>query len=83
MAGTKRIPIETAEIELAALLKWAQVSSSGGDAKRIIQAGRVRVNGEVERRRGRKLVPGDHVDVNGDTIVVADASHAPPSAQLP
>lgn len=66
----QRVPIATDAIELAALLKWAQVATSGGEAKQMIQAGRVRVNGEVERRRSRRLVPDDRVEINGSTIVV-------------
>lgn len=69
--GTERsVAIRTESIELAALLKWAQVVDSGGEAKQLIQDGRVRVNGEVERRRGRKVVLGDHVEVDGLVLVV-------------
>ncbi len=67
---TREIPIGTDTIELAALLKWGQVARSGGEAKQLIQAGRVRVNGTIERRRSRKLVPGDRVEINGDIILV-------------
>lgn len=67
---TREIPIGTDTIELAALLKWGQVANSGGEAKQLIQAGTVRVNGEIERRRSRKLVPGDRVEINGEFLVV-------------
>ena len=52
------------------LLKLRGVSDSGGQAKVMIQAGKVKVNGEVETRRGRKLRLGDKVDVEGQTIAV-------------
>ncbi|MFS8836671.1 RNA-binding S4 domain-containing protein [Synechococcus sp. WC101] len=42
-----------------------RLDGSGGQAKQLIQAGQVRVNGEVETRRGRKLRPGDEVAVGG------------------
>lgn len=71
MAPPRRVPIHTDSVELAALLKWAQAASSGGEAKRLIQDGRVRVNGAVERRRGRRLVPGDVVEVGAHTMTVA------------
>lgn len=46
-------------IKLDQFLKLAQVVASGGQAKQLIQAGLVKVNGEVETRRGRKLRHGD------------------------
>lgn len=70
MATERSVAIRTESIELAALLKWAQVVDSGGEAKQLIQDGRVRVNGEVERRRGRKVVLSDHVEVDGLVLVV-------------
>lgn len=62
-------------IELDQFLKLAQLVSSGGEAKRLIQSGVIQVNGEVETRRGRKLRPGDRVTANGeDYIIEADDS---------
>ena len=43
---------------------------SGGEAKVLIQAGEVLVNGEVETRRGRKLVAGDVVEVGDERLEV-------------
>jgi ribosome-associated protein len=66
-------------IELDQFLKMAQVVSSGGEAKRLIQSGGVIVNGAVETRRGKKLHPGDTVEVNGDQYVIeADPDSTPP-----
>ena len=48
-------------MKLDQFLKWNNLVSSGGEAKVYIRAGKVRVNGEVELRRGRKLDPGDKV----------------------
>ena len=42
-------------------LKWQNLVSSGGEAKIFIKSGSVKVNGEVETRRGRKLNKGDKV----------------------
>jgi len=80
MATERNVAIRTESIELAALLKWAQVVHSGGEAKQLIQDGRVRVNGEVERRRGRKVVLGDHVEIDGVIVIVtkADAQRSEP-----
>ena len=48
-------------IKLDSFLKWQGIIETGGQAKVAIQAGEVFVNGEVETRRGRKLVTGDVV----------------------
>ena len=48
-------------MKLDQFLKWHNLVSSGGEAKILIKAGQVKVNGELEKRRGRKLVRGDKV----------------------
>jgi ribosome-associated protein len=55
-------------IRLGQLLKAAGLVDSGGDAKLLLASQEVRVNGELEARRGRQLVPGDEVQV-GDAVV--------------
>lgn len=57
-------------IKLEQFLKLAQVAATGGQAKVMIQRGQVRVNGLVETRRGRKLRPGDRVEVDGEVLFV-------------
>jgi ribosome-associated protein len=57
-------------IKLDQFLKQMQAVSTGGQAKLMIQDGEVSVNGEVETRRGRKLVTGDRVSLDGQTWVV-------------
>ena len=57
-------------IALDALLKAAGLASSGGDAKTLIQQGGVRVNGEVDLRRGRKVRAGDEVAVGERRVLV-------------
>jgi ribosome-associated protein len=52
-------------LPLGAFLKLAGAAATGGHAKIIVQEGDVTVNGEVERRRGRTLQPGDVVAVSG------------------
>lgn len=52
-------------IKLDQFLKYQGVAATGGQAKLMIQDGEVEVNGEVETRRGRKLVDGDRVTVAG------------------
>ena len=67
MTHTETPPEET--IKLDQFLKLAQIVDSGGQAKHLIQAGYVRVNGEVETRRGRKLHHGDVVLVDDDVEI--------------
>ena len=57
-------------IRLAQFLKWKGIAESGGMAKVLIQGGEVKVNGEVETRRGRRLRPGDLIQVAGDELRV-------------
>jgi ribosome-associated protein len=56
----------TSGITLGQALKASNLVGSGGEAKVLIQGGEVRVNGEVETRRGRKLQKGDVVEVGED-----------------
>jgi ribosome-associated protein len=60
---TEPIEIRSPRIRLDALLKYAGLAGTGGEAKAWVQAGLVRVNGEPEVRRGRQLNPGDVVEL--------------------
>jgi len=62
--------ITTDYIKLDSFLKAVNVVGSGGEAKIIIAEGQVRVNGETELRRGRKLYPGDRVALGGHEFTV-------------
>ena len=59
-------------IKLGQALKAAGLVSSGVEAKIVIEEGSVRVNGETETRRGRKLRDGDVAEYDGDTITIRD-----------
>ena len=65
------IKITTEYIKLQDLLKFAGVVDTGGIAKEVIQAGEVRVNGEVCTMRGKKMRPGDVAELSGIRLVVA------------
>ncbi len=64
---THEIQIHTEFIKLQDLLKFSGAVETGGDAKRIIQEGRVAVNGETCTMRGKKLRPGDRAAIDGET----------------
>ena len=57
-------------IKLGQALKKAGVVDSGVDAKMVIQDGLVKINGEVENQRGKKLYGGEIVSYNGETIEI-------------
>jgi len=61
----KTIGISTEYITLGQFLKLADCIGTGGEAKFFLQEAEVLVNGEPDNRRGRKLRPGDVVDVSG------------------
>jgi ribosome-associated protein len=62
--------ITTEYIKLDSFLKAVNAAASGGEAKILIAEGFVSVNGEVELRRGRKLRPGDFVELEGRSYTV-------------
>ena len=64
------ITIQTEYIKLDALLKYAALGPSGGEAKTVVAAGEVRVNGEVCTMRGKKLRPGDVVEYDSQRILI-------------
>ena len=67
------ILIHTDFIKLDAMLKFAGLVETGGEAKLLIQQGQVQVNGEVCTMRGKKLRPGDTVTLAGRTVAVRQA----------
>ena len=64
------IKIETEFIKLDALLKFANLVSSGGEAKIRIAEGEVLVNGEICTKRGKKLRSGDTVELDGEQVCI-------------
>lgn len=67
----QEIPISTEFIKLDAFLKFANAAETGGFAKELILEGQVKVNGETCLQRGRKLRPGDTVELGGQYYKVA------------
>ena len=57
-------------IKLGQALKAAGLVKSGVEAKEVIQDGLVKVNGEVDTRRGKKLYDGDIVSFDGTDIKI-------------
>ena len=64
------IKLRSEYIKLGQALKAVNLVESGVDAKFVIQDGIVKVNGQVEYQRGKKLVDGDIVEFDGETIKI-------------
>ncbi len=73
MASTKEVRLDGEEfILLQSLLKFSGICETGGDAKAIITEGKVKVDGVVETRRGKKIRTGQVVFYKGLTVKVID-----------
>jgi len=66
----QQVAVRDGVIRLGQLLKLAGVVETGGEGKLRIQEGEAKVNGEVETRRGRQLVPGDVVEFGGEVLEI-------------
>lgn len=64
--------IHTEYIRLDTLLKLSGITLTGGQAKELIQAGKVTVNQEICTQRGKKLRPGDRVTLDGQTVEIVE-----------
>ena len=68
----ERVKITTEYTKLDALLKFANAVATGGEAKIAIQEGAVLVNGEVCTMRGKKIRPGDRVELAGELVLMVE-----------
>lgn len=66
----RAIIVREVPIELCQLLKFGGVAESGGEAKQLIGAGEVLLNGVVETQKRKKLAAGDRVTARGQTLIV-------------
>ena len=70
MSAVQSFKIKDAHIKLGQVLKAVGMVESGVDAKYAILDGLVKVNGNVELQRGKKLYPGDVVEYQGETLKI-------------
>jgi ribosome-associated protein len=70
MSNVEEVPIRDSMIRLGQLLKLANLVEDGVEAADLIKNGLVKVNGEIDDRRGRQLHNGDTVTVNKQTVKV-------------
>ncbi len=66
----EKIKISTEYIKLDALLKFSGFAATGGEAKLLIEDGRVSLNGEQCSMRGKKVRPGDIVKIESRAVQV-------------
>lgn len=66
----QRVQISTDTIGLSALLKWANIVGSGGEAKQLIQSGVVSVNEEITTQKGKRIYPGDSVCIDSQIQLI-------------
>ena len=64
------VEIEQEPIELYKILKFESMVQSGGEAKFVIAEGLVRVNGEVETRKSKKIIAGDVIEFGEEKIQI-------------
>jgi len=73
VSDTIEISIRGEMIRLGQLLKLAGVVDDGAQARTLIEDGEVRVDGEVDRRRGRQVTPGSRVQLGETQILIVSA----------
>ena len=64
------VPIETEYITLGQFLKYMKICQTGGQANQFILEGKVKVNGAIELKRGKKLHKNDIIEVDGKTYII-------------
>lgn len=65
-----QVNIREAPVELYKILKMENLAASGGEAKYMIADGQVMVNGEIETRKRKKILPGDIVEFAGNRFQI-------------
>ena len=68
---SRPVVVREVPIELCQFLKFGGLTGTGGEAKQVISQGLVKVNGAVETQKRKKLLAGDKVTYEGETLIVA------------
>ena len=66
----RKVQINREPVELYKILKFEGLVTTGGEAKLLIGDGQVKVNGEIETRRRRKIVAGDTIEFAGESLEI-------------
>ena len=70
MEKMKEVEITCEPVELYKILKFEGLAASGGEAKSVIAAGQVRLNGKVETQKRKKIVSGDEIEFNQQRLKI-------------
>jgi len=65
-----KVELTTEPVELYKILKFEGLASSGAEAKMLIEQGLVKVNGQVETRKRKKIVSGDTIEFESDVLSI-------------
>jgi len=71
----RKVEIAAAPVELYKILKFENLAASGGEAKFRIQDGQVRVNGQTETRKRRKIRHGDVIETPEAILTIVKSAH--------
>ncbi len=74
----RKVEITVEPVELHKILKFENLAASGGEAKFLIQDGQVRVNGQTETRKRRKIRHGDVIETPEAELFIVKADHSNP-----
>ena len=69
----RQVGVTTIPVELYKILKFENIAASGGEAKYMIADGHIRVNGQVETRKRRKIFPGDVIIASEYELTVVES----------
>jgi ribosome-associated protein len=69
-SAPRAVTVREIPIELCQFIKFGGAAESGGEAKQLIAAGEVLLNGVTETQKRKKLAAGDRVTVRGQTLIV-------------
>ncbi|OIO71454.1 MAG: RNA-binding protein [Zetaproteobacteria bacterium CG_4_9_14_3_um_filter_49_83] len=66
----REVEISREPIELNKLLKFENLVASGGEANQVLEEGLVRVNGQVETRKRKKIIAGDIIEFGNEKFII-------------
>jgi ribosome-associated protein len=72
MSQNVNVMLTRSPVELYKILKFEGVAGSGAEAKILIEQGLVKVNGETESRKRRKIIAGDRIEVDDICLFISD-----------
>ena len=75
MTENRIVYITQAPVELYKVLKFENLAASGGEAKYLIADGLVWVNGRIETRKRKKILPGDVIEIDGVCLEIQMAAN--------